>query len=161
MLGDPLERGDGVAQPAQAGGIVRRPHYEKVVVHHQPAAHEVARVRERTLGLGRMREDHIGIPATPHLEGLPAADCDHLHVVAGALLEQRQQAVEQPGVAGAGGGGEKNLGGLNCVGWSDSLTVGQKGGAETEPQSDHQNRACIWTMSLLFVTAGPCSVNSA
>ncbi len=66
-------------------------------------------------------QQHVGVAPPPHGQGLSRADRDGLDLIAGPLLEQRQQLIEQPGVLGARGG-RKNDGlalrplcGLRCL----------------------------------------------
>ena len=62
-----------------------------------------------------MHQQHIGIAFLPHLQSLPGANGDDLHFVAGFLLEQRDQHIEQTRVLGRGGGRQ------------DQVRVGRRG----------------------------------
>src|SRR5216117_1231524 len=93
------ERRDRVAHATQPRGVGRRADHEEVVVHHQPAADEIARVHEHTLRCGGMRQHDVGIAEPPHRERLPAANGNDLHAVAGLSLEHGEQGVKQAGVA--------------------------------------------------------------
>ena len=133
-VGNSPERGDGVAQAAQPGAVARRPDHEELVVHHEPPPHEVPRIDEQALGLGCVGEDDIGVSPAAHRERLPATHGDHLDAITGTPLENRQQRIEQPGVASGGGGGEDDDGGLGGNGRQRAA----RGGKENRRESEHR-----------------------
>src|SRR5207249_4875567 len=158
----------------QARWISGRTDEQEVVVHHDAAAHEIAAINQGLLRLGRVRQHHVRVSAPTHRERLPAAGGDHLDDVTGLPLEHGQQRVEQPGVAGGGSGGEDDVMRLGGKGRQRAA----RGGNESRRQSKrrctlppsaafcrllppfHHHLACIWTMTRLLSTAGPCSSNT-
>ncbi len=139
-LGDSLQRRNGVGHAAQARRIARRTDEQEVVVHHEAAAHEVARVDQRALRVRRVRQHHVRVTAPAHGQRLPAAHGDHLDGVVGLPLEHGEQAVEQAGVAGGGRRGEDDHARLS------------------EESRESHHRACICTMTRLLSMLGPCSL---
>ena len=106
---DPLDRLDGVRGAFHVRGVSRRPRDHEVVLREGPATGERSLRDELLLGLRRVRDHQIGVAAARHLERRAAAHRDHLHPDPGAGAEGRQELVEEPGVAHAGGGGQQQL----------------------------------------------------
>src|SRR2546426_548551 len=169
-LGDLAERRHRVTQTAQPRRVARGPDDEELVVHHDATARKVPRIDQRALRLRRVRQHHVRVAAAAHRERLPAAHGDHLDGVVGLPLEHGQQAIEQPGVASRGGGGEQDLLRLELGGRVWRLL--EDGGAEehtstnlnqpppTSTTSLHYQRACICTMTRLLSMLGPCSLKA-
>ena len=88
------ERGDGITPTAKSGRIALRSHEEKVVVHHESAAHEEAGVDERALELGRVHQHDLRITAPGHRNGLARAHGDNLDLVTAFCFEDGQEGVQ-------------------------------------------------------------------
>jgi hypothetical protein len=79
---------------------------EEVVVHDHDAFGAVALRHPLLLGVGRVHQHHVRFAARRKGERRAGADADRLDLVAGLLLEQRHQHVQQAAVLRAGGRGQ-------------------------------------------------------
>ena len=82
---------------------------DEVVVHDEPAVDAVSVGHELLLRSGGVDEQHVRLALLAHGHGLAGADGDRLDEVAGLLLEDRDQDVEQPRVLGAGRRGQDDV----------------------------------------------------
>ena len=77
----------------------------KIVVHHLKALHYKAFGHCFFFGLFVMHQQHIGVAASAHVDGLPGAQCHHFHLNASGLFEFGQQIGKQARLLGRCGGG--------------------------------------------------------